>query len=261
MKILAIGDPHGKIPNAKKIIRREKPDIIICTGDFAGDDKIRELIFKNWGMPWYSAIGREKAKEMVRNSEKKGRDVVNYLKNLGVPVYFIPGNYDSKDFFKHVKGRNLHYAHLRKFRIGDYYFVFHGGYVDAKIFFNTKVLGETPKESAIRRKRNNVEKKKIIRLFSNVKNKTVFVTHMPAYSFFDRVRNKKSPMDKRHVGIEAYSYIIKKYKPKLYICGHMHENQGVKKVGRTTVVCLGMANKYSFLIELNGKIKFSRRKV
>lgn len=35
MKILAIGDFHGKFPGKlKKLIKKENPDLILCTGDF-----------------------------------------------------------------------------------------------------------------------------------------------------------------------------------------------------------------------------------
>jgi len=158
--------------------------------------------------------------------------------------------------------KNMHFSHLRKFKIGNYYLAFHGGYMDAKIFFTTKVLGETSRAAKIRKRENDIEKKKLDRLFSSIKKeKTIFVTHIPAYGIFDKVRNRKSPMNNRHVGIEAYEYIIKKYKPMLYICGHMHENQGVKKTGKTTAVCLGEAKKFAYLININHKIKISKKQI
>lgn len=37
MKILALGDPHGKLPkNLTSIIKKNQIELIICTGDFAG---------------------------------------------------------------------------------------------------------------------------------------------------------------------------------------------------------------------------------
>lgn len=262
MKILAIGDPHGKIPKLGKILRNEHPDVIVCTGDFGGDDRIRNLIFKNWGKPWYFQIGKKKAKEMVRQSEKKGRAVLKYLNSLKIPVYAVPGNYDDEEKLKKVikHYKNIHFSHLKKFKIGDYYFVFHGGYMDAKIFFTTNVLKNFARKKE-RRKENDAEKKKLTKIFKKTKGKIIFITHIPAYGLFDKVKNKKSPMDKKHVGIEAYEYIIKKYKPQLYICGHMHENQGVKKTGNTTAVCLGEAKKHVYLIDINEKIKISKLKI
>ena len=260
MKILAIGDPHGRIPNIKLILKKEKPDIIICTGDFAGDEKIRNLIFKNWGMPWYEKIGKKKAKEMARKSAEKGKSVLKYLNSLKIPVYVVPGNYDDEKALAKMlrKKKNMRFCHLKKFKIGDYYFIFHGGYMDAKIFFSTKVLGQSLARNNERKRDNDIEKKKLIKIFGKTNNRTIFVTHMPAYGIFDKVKNKKSPMDKRHVGIEAYEYVIKKYKPLLYICGHMHENQGFKKSRKTTAVCLGEAKKSAYLIDINGKVKISK---
>ena len=263
MKILAIGDPHGKIPNLKSILKKEKPNIIICTGDFAGDEKIRDLMFKNWGKPWYQKIGRKKAKEIVRKSAEKGKSVLKYLNSLKIPVYIVPGNYDDEKALAKMlrKKKNMHFCHLKKFKIGDYYFVFHGGYIDAKIFFTTKVLKQNQARMRERKRENDIEKKKLIKLFNSIKKeKAIFVTHIPAYGIFDKVKNKKSPMDKKHVGVEAYEYIIKKYKPSLYICGHMHENQGIKP-GKTTAICLGEAKKSAYLIDINGKIKISKTRL
>jgi len=260
MKILAIGDPHGKIPKIGTILKREKPDLIICTGDFADDEKIRSLIFKNWGKPWYWKIGKKKAGELVRKSEKKGREVLRFLKKLKIPVYIIPGNYDGGDSFRKM-GKKLHFCQNKKFRIGDYYLVFHGGYMDAKIFFATNVLSEGISEMKMRKKRNDTEKKKLIKILGKTNGKIILVTHIPAYGLFDKVRNKESPMNNRHIGIEAYEYIIKKYKPRLYICGHMHENQGIKKIGKTTAICLGEAAKYVYLVNINHNINISRIKL
>lgn len=259
MRILAIGDLHGRIPNLRSLVNKEKPDVIICTGDFAGDEGIRKLIFKNWGRPWYWGIGMKRARQMFLASVRKGKKILRYLNSLKTPVYFVPGNNESKDSYKR-KYKNIHCAHMRKFRISGRAFIFHGGYLDAKIFFDTKILGETAKSMSKRKKENDSEKKKISKLFKNEKN-AVFVTHMIPYKLFDKVKNKQSPMNNRHVGIGAYRDVILKYKPALYICGHMHENQGVSRIGRTKAICLGMGDKNVFIIKLNGGISISKRKL
>jgi len=262
MKILAIGDLHGRIPNLRSLAGKEKPDIIICTGDFADDEKIRELIFRNWGKPWWQNIGKKRARQLVRESDKKGKKALEYLSKLNIPVYYIPGNSEGKYSYgkRILKNKSLHYSHLRKFRISGHYFIFHGGYIEPRIFFSTKILGERKKAAYLRRKRHDKEKKKIMRLFERTE-KTVFVTHFTPYKLFDAVKNKKSPMNNKHVGVQAYSDIIKKYKPELYICGHMHENQGIAKIGRTRAICLGMGDKNVFLIKLDGKIAIRKRKL
>lgn len=49
MKILAIGDFHGKFPEKlKKRIVKEKADLIISVGDHPDTSKLRTLEFKHW---------------------------------------------------------------------------------------------------------------------------------------------------------------------------------------------------------------------
>jgi Icc-related predicted phosphoesterase len=64
-------------------------------------------------------------------------------------------------------------------------------------------------------------------------------------------------MYNRHAGFEPYNKVIKKYRPLLAICGHMHEYQGIKKLGRTTVIATGAAFQgKAALIDIEGqKIK------
>ena len=46
MKILAIGDFHGKFPEKFfRRIKKENFDIILSVGDFCGDDKLAKLFF------------------------------------------------------------------------------------------------------------------------------------------------------------------------------------------------------------------------
>jgi len=263
MKILAIGDPHGKIPQIKNLVKKEKPDIILCTGDFADDLGITKKIFKNWGKPWWIKIGKKKGKEIVKKSEQKGRKVLEYLSKLRIPVYYIAGNHEKRNSFgkRVLKNKNLNFRHNQKKKIKDYNFIFHGGYMEPKIFMNPRTLGITKEETLERKKRHDSEKKKIENLFKKSKGKKIFVTHFPPYLHFDKIKNKQSPMDGKHIGVKAYSDLIKKYKPELYICGHMHENPGIKKIGKTTAVCLGLSHKYVYILDIDGKTEIKRKKI
>ncbi len=258
MRILAIGDPHGKIPRVKNIVKREKPDIIICTGDFSGDEGIRKLIFKNWGQPWWIDIGKAKAREMVKKSTQQGKKVLKYLNEAGVPVYFIHGNNeDMESYGKRIfKKENLNFMHGKKKKIGEYTFIFHGGFMLPKIW-----MKEKNENSKKRKKEHDEAKSKLGKLFKKAKGKTVFVTHCTPYLLFDKIKNKQSPMNGRHIGVAAYREIIKEYNPDLYICGHMHENQGTRKTGSTEAVCLGMANRYIYLIDLNDSVRIRRKQI
>ena len=48
-------------------------------------------------------------------------------------------------------------------------------------------------------------------------------------------------MNGKHVGFRGYTEYIKKHHPKIFICGHMHEYQGVKNLGSTKIITTGSA--------------------
>ena len=53
-----------------------------------------------------------------------------------------------------------------------------------------------------------------------------------------------------------YNKIIRKYKPKLVICGHMHEYQGKRKLGDSWIMAIGAACKgKASMIEIDEKTK------
>ena len=88
MKILAIGDFHGKFSQKlKRRIKKENPEIIISLGDYANADKIRKIIFKYWtDQKWYEVIGLKKAEELERESFNSGLKI---LKELTLHLFFI----------------------------------------------------------------------------------------------------------------------------------------------------------------------------
>ncbi len=100
MKILAFADIHGSITKLRKILQKvnkNKPDIILCLGDFT--------IFENQIEPVMRKI----------NAFKK-------------PVYIIPGNHETPAIVKRLcnKYRNLHYAHKKIIKLGKYTLVGYG---------------------------------------------------------------------------------------------------------------------------------------
>ena len=86
MKLIAIGDFHGKLPlKLKAKIKKENPDMVLCTGDFANADKIRKIIFKNWtDKPWYEVVGLKKAKKMERESFDSGLNLIKEINSLKI---------------------------------------------------------------------------------------------------------------------------------------------------------------------------------
>ena len=280
MKILAIGDFHGKLPEKlEKVARRKDIDFIISSGDFANADKIRKIIFKNWAnKKWHEAIGVAKAARLEKESYNSGLRIMKELNKLKKNFYFVWGN---SDFYREFvtgepeeimpghyddalgKLRNLNLIDRRKVKIKGVEILGHGGYVDVTEFVRSSV--DKDRKTYLRRvKRYKKQEREMNKMFRKKKPKNfIFVTHYTPYKILDRVNFKGSPMHGKKVGWEPYNRVIKKYSPFLVICGHMHENQGMQKLGSSLVVNPGSAKEgKAAIIEIEGKrvlnVKFLR---
>ena len=61
---------------------------------------------------------------------------------------------------------------------------------------------------------------------------------------FDIIKdNKDNPMNNKSAGVNFFNEAIKKYKPKLVFCGHMHEYQDMKKLHGVPVINPGDGEK------------------
>ena len=72
MKILAIGDFHGKFPvKLKERIEKEKVDLIISQGDFCGNAELSRLFFKHVyrkELELWQVIGKKKSNQLDRKN-------------------------------------------------------------------------------------------------------------------------------------------------------------------------------------------------
>lgn len=77
----------------------------------------------------------------------------------------------------------------------------------------------------------------------------VLVSHEPPYGFQDKV------FLGMHAGSKELRVIIDKYKPRLVLCGHIHEDPGFTKTNGTTVVNCSMGKRgEGALIDINKKV-------
>jgi Icc-related predicted phosphoesterase len=104
MKILVIGDLHGRKPN----IHSKDFDCIVQVGDFCDDSKFRPYIKK-----WFKLVkkdrssapsdeefivqrvGKKGLKALYKQSLQGGRRILEYLDGFGKPVFIVPGNWDQ----------------------------------------------------------------------------------------------------------------------------------------------------------------------
>jgi Icc-related predicted phosphoesterase len=228
--------------------------MIISTGDYGGNEELRKTIFRNFGKrDIISILGKKKASKLLRKDYEDGARIINQLGKLRIETRSINGNWDFagmkyykatlssklKNYPRIMKDNNITFMDHRIRNIKGLKTYTHGGLMLASIF-HTKDSGFEDKN---RKYYFKWHKKQEYELFSRKsKNLDMMIAHCPPQGYFDKVNyNGKNPMNGKHVGFKPYTKYIKKYQPKLFICGHMHEHQGIKKLGKTTIISHGAA--------------------
>jgi len=252
MKILAVGDFHGKFPEKLKNIAKEC-DFVLSTGDLGGNDELLKIIFKYFKEKWWDKIGKEESKSLVLDDYSKGKKIIDELSLLGKEVYIIPGNWDFtvKSPAERTAGlelvtypriinqkSNLHYINRNFRKIKNLNILFFGNMVTAGAYTENGTFEEKKVQKFYKKNKNETEQ-----LFKYVNKKIdILLAHYPPFGYFDKVKFKgDNPMKGKHVGFKGYTEFIKKNQPRLFICGHMHEYQGIKKLGKTLIVATGAA--------------------
>jgi len=258
MRILAIGDFHGKFPEKLKKVAR-KVDLILSTGDYAGIDEWRPLLKKvhkagekGKEISVEELLGEERYEKFLKKDFEEGKKIIKKLNKFKVKIFSVFGNGDwYKVFFndygkcyeniikrlKYIEDINRGKGKFKGLKLVGF-----GGYVDNDIYFTRngrKVIGENIKDNRKRRKRYLQEKKRFLKLMKNKPD--IILTHYTPYRCLDKMKAKGFALTGSNMGIGFFNKGIKKYSPLLAICGHMHENQGKCKIGKTIVINPGAA--------------------
>lgn len=249
MKILAIGDLHGKIP---KGIPRDV-DLILLTGDLGKADIFRKMSFKRLeqerkGLPETEYSDDEYKKGYMEVYETI-LSVVNELRKIA-PVYLIYGNIERfnknlKEYSKeiglrvpsfHKKLRQLKNVRVLNNRVANFKGVRIGG---LEFFVDVNWMKDFEPESDRKGeiKKQTEKAKRVLKWFDKV---DILLCHQPPYGVLDKV-GKMAPKQWRgkHAGSKTILSYIKRKKPRYCVCGHIHEGEGKKKVGKTEVYNLG----------------------
>jgi len=262
MRILAIGDFHGKFPvKLKKKIEKEKIDLILSNGDYAGIDewrkplkKVFKATEKGQDLTVENIIGKKRYNELLKKDYAAGKVILRELNKLKIKTFSVFGNGDwYKVFFnprrwkrdyglfikklKYVKNINRGKARFRKLSIVGF-----GGYLDPDVYFTKKGIKATNSNKEIlkrRKKRYKQQEKRLIKLMKNKPD--ILLIHYNPYKCLDKMKAKGFLLTGSCMGVCFYNRAIKKYKPKLVVCGHMHENQGKCKLGKTLIINTGAA--------------------
>ncbi len=280
MRILVLGDFHGKFPRKiKEIVEKEKIEAIISLGDYCPFIYRKlwfELCYHKEEELW-EIIGKKRTRKLVEKDLRLGEKVLKELNKIGVPVFTVVGNLDysnendvfdykqknhwewyEQDFFSKIIKK---YKNIKRF---DY------DYVRFKEIVFIGAYGHTfpgrVKSKAFRRHRKMLE-----RLFKrfrkeNKLRKVIFVSHNVSYNTkLDKITSDDAhkKVKGKHYGSKLIRKIIDKYQPVLSIGGHIHEGKGIDKIGKT--ICLNPGavhdNEYA-VVEFDekkgkvGKIRF-----
>ncbi len=275
MKILAIGDFHGKFP--KRIvnhIRKIRPDLILCTGDLPDTESERRLIFKHYDelteKSLSDIIGKKKVMELERNASKSVEPILRTLNSFGIPVIMIWGNSDDVNYEKNPRFTHLN-KRVKKFKnitfvakqraitrkdvqilaFSGYRYPIHKGFRKMDLIEELFVELE-----------NSVWNGRLGKLFSRMdkEKKTIFLTHDPPRGYFDKVQSD-NPMKGKNIGDEYFKEYIKEFQPNLCLCGHMHEYQDKRRLKKSMIVSVGAMcnNAYTLVDTDNNTIRFFRK--
>ncbi len=271
MKILVLGDFQGVFPRKlKNRLNKEEFDLIVGVGDYAGIKDWRPYFMRFFKIVKEKGVylspqeyfGRRKYKRLLRKDEKATKNVLKDLNKIGKPVIFIFGNSDDgwynyifdNEILKAKKGRVNFVKKLRNMKDFNYKNIkFHGinflgfgGYMEPVVNF------ESSKKDIIlnnkRNKRMDKANKKLNLLLRKMRRKDIFVFHYPPEGVFDIIRDKRNIHNGRSAGVTIFRKAIIRDKPRLVLCGHMHEYQGAKKLGKSLIVNPGDAEKGKYAI-------------
>jgi Icc-related predicted phosphoesterase len=257
MKVLIVGDPHGNISKIKKS-DLNKAELILITGDLGKADLARKQAFDRIkrareGLPELERT----AKEQKAIHEEVHSSTINVLKELSkyAPVYTLEGNVgiftksqvredyeefgikllctrDKVDAMKNVHLVKNVVRNLGKLKVGFLEYYIDNSWV--------KEFQEKDKGKIREAKKDTAKAKKVLERFGKSKI-DILVCHQPPFGVLDRVNFPGVPphWKNKRAGGKAILDYVRKYQPKYVFCGHMHENRGNKKVGKTMVYNVG----------------------
>lgn len=258
MRIVTVGDLHGSMEHARRVPVK-KADIFLLTGDLGEAKLMRKMAFdtierQKQGLPEkkYSPAIRKRAFMEAYNSSLR---VVKYLARHA-PVYTIFGNVESSNAQTRKESKkiglplpyitkalraipNVHLINNKTVQLGD---VKIGG---LEYFIDENWVEEfKPKnyERWFAKAQKVTERaKKTLNRFEDI---DILLCHQPPYGILDQVTSPPAPKhwNGKHAGSKVVLDYIKRTKPQYVVCGHIHEGEGEKKVGKTTVYNLGFGS-------------------
>jgi Icc-related predicted phosphoesterase len=159
-----------------------------------------------------------------------------FLPKLRWPVYAIPGNCDPPELVSQEIERHAILLHKRKVMINGVPFIGLGG--------SNPTIFETPFE---------MEEEEIMSALRPLMEPgAIMVLHAPAKGINDTIATGL------HVGSESILQLVREFRPKAVLSGHIHEARGLVEENGTVFLNPGAAKDgFAALIDVNGEVKAS----
>jgi Icc-related predicted phosphoesterase len=164
-----------------------------------------------------------------------GELATNFLNQIQIKTFVVPGNIDTFDVDQGINASNATNLDKRQVILQDIPFLGIGREPPSQLS-NLPIDDGSTKKSL----------KKLL------KTSSVLVTHYPPYKIQDKI------FIGTHGGSKELRSLIDTYKPRLVLCGHIHEDPGMTTVGDTTVVNCSMGKRTEgALVEIGDTLKVS----
>jgi Icc-related predicted phosphoesterase len=200
---------------------------ILAFTDFHGNreayEKAKEVIALQ--KPEFAIV----AGDIINYDSQRAKQLLSELASAGRSVYYVPGNMDNAELGSWRGGGNLHGLHGRCKNLENVSLIGLGGSPHGPF----RTVFEYSEEEAAELL------EKALNDYSG--GKLILVSHCPPKDTkVDRVSSGE------HAGSISVRRFIEKTQPQLVISGHIHEAQGVGKIGKSTLVNTGPARSGDF---------------
>jgi len=188
MRVLAAADFHGDLDVYSWLVRSAAevgPDVVVLAGDLLA------------APPHHPGPIEEAHRESAAA-------VLDVLRVIEAPLLYVMGNDDMVDLDSRVDG--IRSVHGRRMDVGEFGFV---GYQFSPPFLGG--IHERPEERI---------RTDLLELAPLIDEKTVFVTHPPAFGILDL------GLLGRHAGSRAILDVVTERRPVAHVHGHIHEQFG-----------------------------------
>lgn len=248
MKICAIGDPHGNLDKIKQI-PLSKVDLILLTGDLGSADLTRSMTYES--INHTKKYNPSEIQKAFNETEVSTLKLVNYLSKYA-QVYIVYGNVELTP---HIPGRTKTFASeiflteklnsIKNIKIINNKIVNCNGIKigGLEYFVDTNWVQEfkpSDKKNMAKAKEQTDKAKRVLKWFNYL---DILVCHQPPYGILDKVSSKYAPKQwqGKHAGSKIILDYIQRKQPKYVFCGHIHEEKGMQKIGKTKIYNLGLA--------------------